>query len=342
MKRNEHWKDLKDDFSVRPPTMDDVESAVDLFNQCSMDMIGVRDFTAHEVSLDWQSPGFNLAEDARAVFNLDGELVGLTQVWMDSHLPVHPFVMGRVRPDHENRGLGTQMFEWAVDRSKDAIARVPENARVAINAYAIASHKPSKKLLEDNGMNIFRHSWQMVIDLEDEIPEPEWPEGLVLRPYDHEIHGEEVYRADYESFRDHFGFVEEPFEEGYPRWLHSMIQDEHYDPTLWYLAFDGDQIAGGSISRPVSWEDPDAGWVRSLFVRRPWRRKGIALALLHHTFHEFRKRGKIRVGLGVDAGNLTGATGLYKKAGMQIKRQYDRFELELRPGIELSNNGNNS
>lgn len=342
MKQNEHWKGLKSGFTVRPPTMDDVESAVDLFNRCSMDMIGVNDFTEDEVRLDWQSPGFNLAEDARAVFSPDGELVGLTQVWMDSTVPIHPFIMGRVRPDYENRGIGTQMLNWAFERSKDAIVRVPENARVAINAYAIASHKPSKKLLEDNGMKLFRHSWQMIIDLDETIPEPEWPEGLLLRPYDHEKHGEDVYRADYEAFRDHFGFVEEPFEEGYPRWIHHMIKDELYDPDLWFLAYEGDKIAGGSICRAESWEDPDAGWVRTLFVRKPWRRRGIALALLRHTFLEFQKRGKQRVGLGVDADNLTGATGLYKKAGMRMKRQYDRYELELRSGIELSNNGNNS
>jgi GNAT superfamily N-acetyltransferase len=115
-----------------------------------------------------------------------------------------------------------------------------------------------------------------------------------------------------------------------------MIEDEHYDPTLWFVAFDGDEIAGGSICRRESWEDPDAGWVRSLFVLRPWRRNGLALALLHHSFGEFKRVGKHRVGLGMDAENRTGARGLYKKAGMRIKRQNDRYELELCPGVELN------
>jgi hypothetical protein len=65
------------------------------------------------------------------------------------------------------------MLRWGIDLAKDAIARVPQNVRVAANAYAVSSHAPSKQLLEDHGMKLFRHSWQMVIDLEDNVPEPE-------------------------------------------------------------------------------------------------------------------------------------------------------------------------
>jgi GNAT superfamily N-acetyltransferase len=74
-------------------------------------------------------------------------------------------------------------------------------------------------------------------------------------------------------------------------------------------------------------------------VRRPWRRKGIALALLHHSFGECWRRGKKRVMLGVDTDSLTGAVDLYKKAGMYIHHQTDLYELELRPGREFSKTG---
>jgi GNAT superfamily N-acetyltransferase len=257
---------------------------------------------------------FDPEKDLRIV-EVEGVVVGYVRVnWNET---IEGYLVYRhianLLPEWRQKGIGTAMIRWAFARANDALLRVPENARVSINAYTIGSHKPSKRLLEDNGMKLFRHSWMMIINLEDEIPEPQWPDGIILRPYDHEKHAEEVYSADYEAFQDHFGFVEEPFEEGYPKWLHHMVQDEHYDPTLWYLAFDGDQIAGGAICRPVSWEDPNAGWVRSIFVRRAWRRRGLALALLRHAFLEFRKRGKQRAGLEVDAENLTDATQLYKK-----------------------------
>jgi hypothetical protein len=41
-----------------------------------------------------------------------------------------------------------------------------------------------------------------------------------------------------------------------------------------------------------------------------------------------------RIGLGVDADSLTGATRLYEKAGMRVERRYELWEKELRPGIE--------
>ena len=78
------------------------------------------------------------------------------------------------------------------------------------------------------------------------------------------------------------------------------------------------------------------GWVGTLGVLRPWRKRGIGLALLHQSFGEFYRRGFRKVGLGVDGENLTGALRLYKKAGMSVHRQFELYEKELRPGLEIS------
>ncbi len=74
----------------------------------------------------------------------------------------------------------------------------------------------------------------------------------------------------------------------------------------------------------------------TLGVRRQWRKRGIGLALLRHSFGEFYRRGKRMAGLGVDAENLTGALRLYENAGMHVHLAFDHFEKELRPGKEIS------
>ena len=99
-----------------------------------------------------------------------------------------------------------------------------------------------------------------------------------------------------------------------------------YDPALWFVAYDGDEVAGYLIGKAEEGGDPKLGWVEVLGVRRPWRRRGLALALLLHAFGEFERRGCERVGLGVDASNLTGAVRLYERAGMRPVRQHDAHE----------------
>ncbi len=77
----------------------------------------------------------------------------------------------------------------------------------------------------------------------------------------------------------------------------------------------------------------------SLGVLRRWRRLGLGAALLQHAFGEMFRLGKLGVSLGVDAENITGATRLYERVGMVIDQQRVVYELELRPGVDLTNAG---
>ena len=94
------------------------------------------------------------------------------------------------------------------------------------------------------------------------------------------------------------------------------------------IAWDGNEIAGFSLNR----FGKGIGWVGTLAVRRPWRKKGLGLALLRHSFGEFYKRGMTTIGLGVDASNPTGATRLYQRAGMYVAGEFVMYEKELRAG----------
>ena len=139
-----------------------------------------------------------------------------------------------------------------------------------------------------------------------------------------------------DAFRDHWGFVEKPYEEEKERWLHWIESDKSHDPALWFLALDGEEIAGMSLCFRHAPGQPDTGWIETLGVRRPWRRRGLGLALLQHTFREYYLRGIDKVALGVDAQSLTGATRLYEKAGMHVAHKSNTYEKELRSGEDLS------
>ena len=326
---------LPDGFVMRPVTMADVPSVVNLLNACAVDLIGKPEWDEGKLRVDWESPVFDLKNDACAVIAPSGELVGYVDVW-DIEPHVRIYSIGSVHPAYQGLGIGTALCEWSEWRGNQSIPKAPKGARVVLLSSLLSNNEPAQDLLQNQGFLFSRYSYQMLIDLVNQPPEPAVPQGITIRRF---IRGEEerdVIQAVRDAFKDHWGYVERPFEEELNDWLHWMDNDEDFDPSLWFVATGNGEIAGISLCYPKMVEDPQMGWVSTLGVRRPWRRRGVALALLHHSFGEFYRRGQQRVGLGVDAESITGATRLYEKAGMYVQRRYNNYQKELRPGKDLS------
>jgi GNAT superfamily N-acetyltransferase len=200
---------------------------------------------------------------------------------------------------------------------------------------ASSAHEPTRRLLERQGLNPIRYSLLMVTDLDETPPDPRWPDGLVVRTYQDDSDLEVFCRTVDETFQDHWGHVESPIEDVVQRWQHRIENGKNIDLSLWFLVVDDDEVTAVARCDPHVGDNLTMGLVDVLGVRRPWRRKGLGTALLHHIFGEFYRRGHKQVSLGVDADSLTGATRLYEKAGMRVVQQVARYEKELRPGKEL-------
>lgn len=328
---------LPEGFTVRGATLEDVEPSLEMYNLWAQKVIGEDEINdAAAIRNEWVSPGFNPAEDIRLVFAPDGTLVGYIETWTTTKPPVHPWIWGRVHPDYEGLGIGSWMLQWAEKHVTPAMQELSSELRFAPRVGIYSQSEGSRKLFKDFGYQYLRSSYRMLINLESSPQAPTWPEGLVVRTYNPETDLEAIFRTDQDVFRDHFGFVEEPYEEGLARFKHFMTEYDGFDPSLWFIAWDGNEVAGICLCRPNSYDDPDLGYINVLGVRRPWRKRGLGLAFLQHAFAEFYQRSKRKVGLGVDAENLTGALRLYEKAGMHIHMQFDMFEKEIRPGLEIS------
>jgi len=343
---------LPEGFTTRGATLDDVENALKLFNRWSQSVIHEDEIVdAGALRMEWASPGFDSAEDIRMVFApLDtaeklketsgvapnGEMVGYIEVWTTAKPPVHPWIWGRVDPAYEGLGIGTYLLNWAEARVKKVLTEVPAELRVAPQVGTYQQAESTKQLFGDMGYQHIRGSYNMRINMDTPPIAPEWPIGITVRTYNPENDIEAVYRAVDDSFRDHYGHVDMPFEEGLQRFKHFMTSYEGFDPTLWFLAMDGDEIAGICLCRDKAYESPDVGYINTLGVLRPWRKRGIGQALLLQAFGEMYKRGKRMAGLGVDAQSLTGALRLYENVGMHVHQAFERYEKEFRPGKEIS------
>jgi mycothiol synthase len=325
---------LPENFTARPAKMDDLKAVVTLCNACSMKEIGKLVLDENELRTDWNMPTLNLETDTWVVFTPSGELVGYVGAW-DCAPHVRFWANAYVHPECEGRLIGTYLRQWADERARQSVAKAPEGARVVSRCSTHSTNTAAQALLCQHGYRIVRHFFDMVIELDAPPPEPVVPKGIIIQPFVRERETHALVVAVRESFKDHWGFVETPYEEELAEW-ETWMDGPTFDESLWFAAMDGDEMVGFSLCLGVVAEGPDVGHVAELGVRRPWRRRGIALAMLHYSFGELYRRGKSTVTLGVDGQSLTGATALYEKAGMRVRDRSVCFEKELRPGKDLT------
>lgn len=316
---------LPQGFQLRRPGMDDLKPVHHLIELYDVAEFGGQEITLEDMQTFWTTPTFHLDTGAWVVEASDGLVVAYADVEQNEHARLHTFV--RVHPEYQDIGIGEYLYELAGEWAAQQIPLATPEVRITLSTFAGGS-EATRHLIESQGFREIRRSWRMEIDMNELPSAPQWPENVTLRTF---VPGQDewaTFKAVDTAFEDHFGHMPGNFEE----WKHWTLEREGFDPTLFFLAFDGEQLAGCSL---CSYELGD-GWVNTLAVLRPWRKQGLGMALLLHSFREFYQRGKRKVGLGVDSQNLTGATRLYQRAGMHVAREHITYEKELRAGIELS------
>ena len=289
----------------RPITLDDFPAVATLFREDEKHLNGRPSHVGESELHEWTSV-VDLSRGSWLFEDDDGiSAVG----WAWTHADV-TFGIGVVHPRAKGVGLGSQL----VDRS-ERIGR--ESGLPRMHQYVLASDTAAAALMTGRGYRDVRHFYDMAIELE---AEPEVPDVAIetMRVGDERaFHG-----ALEEAFRDHWEHHSTPFEE----WWSRRAGRRAFDPTLWFVIRDGDEIV--AVARNEANRN-GGGYVGHLAVRRPWRGRGYAKALLLHTFREFWNRGFRRVTLGVDAESPTGATHLYERVGMHVEAENVVFEKAL-------------
>jgi mycothiol synthase len=319
---------LPNGFTLRPAQWPDLEAVTRLiYDVVAVDGDEVLAVTPDELRVEWETPGFDLARDAWVVTAPDGRVVGFEEFnARDGHFSLQGD--GYVHPDFMALGVGTALMRALETRAREEIPLAEADLRVFIrNGMAMSeADAVARQMHENEGYKAVRYQWRMEIKLAEAPTEPVWPQGVELRPFLADQHGPSVHEAEQEAFQDHWGSHPIPYES----WSHRKLSREDFDPTLWHVAWAGDEIAGFSLCRYRQ----GLGWVGTLGVRRPWRKQGLGHALLLHSFAEFYQREQNVIGLNVDASNPTGATRLYERAGMHVASEVIVYEKEYRPGKE--------
>ncbi len=314
-------------FTVRPAAWDDLAGVVEMFRRADTEDWGEVDMTETALREEWENPNLDLSHDTWIVREgrADGsdDAVPVAYAYLD-HVDRHRQLetWGVVHPSHRGRGLGSFLLDLVEARAQEHVALAPPDGEVALRLGVIGPDEPAHRLVEARGFRSVRHFWRMDGKLAEGLAGPADIPGIRLRPF---VSGEDdraVHAAHQESFAENWGFVKRGFNE----WAEQRLRGTAFNPDLWFVATEEDEIAGFLMSA----EDEGSIWVATLGVRPAWRRRGIGESLLRYAFLEFWRRGFEEVGLSVDSSNETGATALYERVGMRLTRQYDMYEKRLR------------
>jgi mycothiol synthase len=228
---------------------------------------------------------------------------------------VHHQLEAWVRPNYRRRGIGRAMLHWTESRSREAAAEWSGSEPHATSTWVGETQAGAVALFESEGYERVRYGFMMVRNLADPIPDAALPVGLEVRPVVEADH-RRIWDADTEAFKDHWDAGERT-EEDFVGWFSTP----GIDTSMWRVAWDGDEVAGAVMNFVFAEENERLGvrrgWLEHISTRRPWRRRGVAAALIADSLRELRARGLDEAALGVDSENLSGALRLYESLGFR-------------------------
>ncbi|MEK6719560.1 MAG: GNAT family N-acetyltransferase [Chloroflexota bacterium] len=259
--------------------------------------------------------GFDARRDA-IVAEVGGRIVAMGAVIRSIRDGATQFTLdAAVHPEWRRRRIGTAILRWQEARAQERLDEEPADGNVALMSWIDDTQVGALALLANAGYRQVRYGFMMLRDLADAIPDVSLPAPLEIRPVREEDH-RRIFEAENEAFRDHWNHREQEEVD----FVRTFAQPD-IDTSLWRIAWDGDEVASVVMNCIYPEENEGLGvrrgWLDRISTRRPWRRRGVASALIVSSFQAFRERGMTDAALGVDSENPNGALGLYVGLGFR-------------------------
>lgn len=317
---------LPEGLSTRPATEADFASIYEMTRAYELAHDGKAETTLEDIRETHLAPGVDLAKDSCLAFDQAGQLVGYMRLKQEQYAKFT--LLLRVREEYPDPRLGEYLLELAETWARERMVQAEPSMRVIFTSLLPGTDAGGRHRYEHAGLREIRRYWEMELEMNEAPPVPIWPEEIALRPY---VPGRDerlAYDLVETAFQDIWGNIPLRFEE----FRHRTVERPTFDPSLWFLAYQGAQAVGAALCR----NEGESGWIDDLAVLRIARGKGLGTTLLLHAFGELYRRGQRKVRLDVDSQSLTGAQRIYQRAGMQTVKELVRYEKELRAGVELS------
>ena len=305
------------DHEIRPVSMDDVPALVDLVARITTVVLGEPDVSESEMRDDLIGPHFELSTDTFIAVAPDGRATSYGQgydehsgsAWVDVYLD--PAVDDDLYAEVAYAGAAACVARIAESVKERGAASV----HLAANLYETETRM--RTAYERAGLVLETVYWRMqrALDADEVLETPVIPDGFTIGKVDprDDVVIEQAYHLFNDTFSEHHG--NEGSEKSLPDYIEYVRTAEAFDPDAWWFARQG-EVPVGLLIGDNRRAEQGGGFIPTVGVQKHLRGRGIARALLLSSFADYRQRGRTGVQLGVDTGNVTGASRLYESVGM--------------------------
>ncbi|MEL7625418.1 MAG: GNAT family N-acetyltransferase [Anaerolineaceae bacterium] len=246
---------------------------------------------------------------------VDGQTIAFCQFYWERQIASGKYAYGivlRVDPVWQNRGIEQTLIGWGESRGRHYASVLPGGEKGNFVTVARETDELRCEILQALGFEITRYYYSMSRDLEN-LPVRLLPKGISVRPALPKDY-RKIWDASNVAFQDEYGAAE-PTEE----WYQGYLASPNFQPILWQVAWDGDEVVG-SVQNYISLEENELenrrrGYTEGISVRREWRGRGVASALICRSMAMFKALNMDEVALTADTENPTGAMRLYTGLG---------------------------
>jgi mycothiol synthase len=315
----------------RRPTLDDAAAWATLQNVIAAHDASPEYYTVDDAVDEMRPMAEFLAESGLAVFD-GAAMVGYS---MPDYRPpagskelYRVVVFGGVHPAYRRQGIGRRLLRTAVAEVGAMHAGRHPEMPCAIDVQTPEQVAGAAALFESEGFGPIRYTKLMRHRLGAAVPAGTTPPGLAFEGWS-EANDAEFMAIRNEAFADHWASVPNT-----PEMWKARVVNRSFRPELSCLLRDAATGHAAGMLTTSYWEaDTEATGLRTahfglIGTRRPFRRRGVASALIARALHAAAEQGYDQAELSVDAANPSGAFGVYERAGFTVADTFVRWGRE--------------
>jgi mycothiol synthase len=254
------------------------------------------------------------------VVTVHENIVGWTAVdwWTETDGTRLYLTLGWLVPEWRRRGIGTAMLHWAERRCRESAAAHPGAGKDLYGANASETEHDATALLLNEGYSVAFTVLEMGLDDLSRLRDIGLPPGFVARPLQ-PSDLPALFESMNGSYSDH------PFNEilHYEDWA-----KRQGDLGTWHVAWDerSGEMAG-QVQVLVRHGRPE---IEEVSVRAPFRRRGLARALIARGLDALREKGVSAVRLRTVLENPQQAWRVYESVGFRVVKRFPRYRKGMR------------